>query len=146
MPNATMLKFGFPETVLAEYEHWCVLLRPQQVTAGCMVLACKSDAGCLPDVEPAAFAELASITSDLEEALRSTFGFDKINYLLLMMVDKHVHWHVIPRYAQPRSFANVEFVDHGWPRLPDMTRATDVPVDSFAALRHAIQRHWPHGG
>ena len=44
MANQTMLRFGYPDSLVAEAEHWVVLLRPQQVTAGCLILACKEDA------------------------------------------------------------------------------------------------------
>jgi diadenosine tetraphosphate (Ap4A) HIT family hydrolase len=30
-----------------------------------------------------------------------------------MMVDPHVHFHVIPRYDSPRTFGDVEFLDTG---------------------------------
>ena len=33
------------------------------------------------------------------------------NYLMLMMVDPHVHFHVIPRYAAPQRFEDVDFPD-----------------------------------
>ena len=38
--------------------------------------------------------------------------------LMLMMVDHHVHYHVIPRYASVRTFAGREWVDNGWPAVP----------------------------
>ena len=28
MPNQTAGKFGYPDTLIADYGHWCVLLRP----------------------------------------------------------------------------------------------------------------------
>ncbi len=31
-PNATIAAFSYPETLIADYEHWVVLLRLQQVT------------------------------------------------------------------------------------------------------------------
>ena len=37
--NVTMQKFGYPDTLIAEYDHWVVLLRPSQVTLGSLVLA-----------------------------------------------------------------------------------------------------------
>ena len=37
---------------------------------------------------------------------------------MLMMVDHHVHYHVIPRYEGIRTFAGREWVDNGWPALP----------------------------
>ena len=39
--NATLTKFGYPGTLLHESEHWCVLMRPQQVTLGALVLAAR---------------------------------------------------------------------------------------------------------
>ena len=51
MTNATITKFGHPASLVRDYEHWVVLLRPAQVTAGSLVLAAKGDAtayGALP--------------------------------------------------------------------------------------------------
>ena len=42
--NPTIEKFGYPATLVREFEHWVVLLRPAQVTLGSLVLAAKSDA------------------------------------------------------------------------------------------------------
>jgi len=42
--NETMAKFGYPQSCLAEYDHWVVLLRPQQVTLGALILACREEA------------------------------------------------------------------------------------------------------
>ena len=36
--NDTILRFGHPATVIAEYPHWFVLLRPEQPTLGSLVL------------------------------------------------------------------------------------------------------------
>ena len=57
--NDTIRKFGYPATLIAEYEHWVVLLRPAQPTAGALVLAAKSDVEAFAELPPAAFAELA---------------------------------------------------------------------------------------
>ena len=80
-----------------------VLLRPAQPTLGSLVLACKEDATSLGAVSGAAYAELALATADIERTLGQAFDFRKINYLALMMVDPHVHFHVIPRYSEPGS-------------------------------------------
>src|SRR3546814_4674134 len=81
--HETLRKFGYPGTLLRDYEHWVVLLRPQQVTAGCMVLALKADVRTLGEVGVAAFAELATATQDIQNALAAAFGPNKINYLAL---------------------------------------------------------------
>ncbi len=111
MYNDTIVKFGYPETLLKDYHHWVVLLRPKQVTLGSLILAHKGDAQRLSQVSTEAFTELSTVTSELELVLERAFQFDKINYLLLMMVDKHVHFHVIPRYAAAREALGTFFND-----------------------------------
>ena len=143
MINETIRKFDYPKTLLAEYSHWVVLLRPKQVTLGSLVLACKEEATVLRDVSTQGFAELKSVVGDLEAALRDAFSFDKINYVLLMMVDKYVHFHVIPRYSSAREVNGVEFEDPGWPKYPDLGHATDISSEQFAELLTAIKSHWP---
>ena len=105
--NDTIAKFGYPDTLVADYEDWVVLLRPQQVTLGAMILASKDRATAFAEIGQTAFAGLKTVTGDIEAALRDAFAYDKINYLMLMMVDPHVHFHVLPRYAEPRRFAPV---------------------------------------
>jgi diadenosine tetraphosphate (Ap4A) HIT family hydrolase len=117
--HKTLEKFGYPQTLLKEFEHWCVLLRPAQVTLGALVLCAKHDATSLGDLPAGAHAELKTCTHHIEMVLMRFRAFDKINYLALMMVDPQVHFHVLPRYAKPQSFENVMFPDHGWPALPD---------------------------
>jgi diadenosine tetraphosphate (Ap4A) HIT family hydrolase len=46
-----------------------------------------------------------------------------MNYLALMMVEYHVHYHVIPRYEGNRFFSDLEWIDNGWPALPVMSDA-----------------------
>ena len=89
MTNDTMRKFGYPESLIREYEHWVVLLRPAQVTLGSLVLAAKSNATAFGQLPAGAHAELAAVTSEIEATLNAEIGYEKINYLMLMMVDPH---------------------------------------------------------
>ncbi len=43
-----------------------------------------------------------------------------MNYLMLMMVDKHVHYHIIPRYSETKTFLGREWKDSGWPAIPNL--------------------------
>lgn len=142
MPHETLLKFNYPNTLLREYTHWAVLLRPQQVTVGSLVLACRAEVTSMAEVPAEAFAELQTVTTDLEGALKRVFAFDKINYLLLMMVDKHVHFHVIPRYATPRTVGNTAFSDRAWPKPPDVTQALELTGQQFAELFQLLRTAW----
>ena len=142
MANQTMLTFGYPDSCIAETRHWAVLLRPQQVTAGCLILACKEAARSLGAISAEAGAELPSVAARLEAALKATYGPEKLNYLALMMVDPHVHFHVIPRYAQPTMVDTVEIVDHGWPRHPRLDLAADLSAAQMRAMKAALEANW----
>lgn len=124
--HATMKKFGYPHTLLKEFEHWCILLRPAQATLAALVLCAKHDVATFSELPPQAFAELHRCTTTIETALKNFRPFDKINYLALMMVDPQVHFHVLPRYAGPQEFAGVIFQDAGWPAVPDLKSATTL--------------------
>lgn len=141
--NATILKFGYPATLLHEYESWVVLLRPAQPTLGSMVLACKEDVTSLGAVSATAYAELAIATRDLEGALRTAFDHQKINYLALMMVDPHVHFHVIPRYSSSREFEGSTLADPTWPKPPDVTSALPLMQPQMTALQAVLKGAWP---
>ncbi|MHA2031855.1 MAG: HIT family protein [Candidatus Kariarchaeaceae archaeon] len=141
-PNDTILKFKYPETLIKEYNYWVVLVRPAQVTAGSLILACKEDAEAMADVSKPAFTELSIVMNELEIGLKNTFQFDKINYLCLMMLDKQVHFHVIPRYANERIFDNISFKDNGWPKLPQLMETTELTDIQFQKLVEHLRGHW----
>jgi diadenosine tetraphosphate (Ap4A) HIT family hydrolase len=134
MANATETKFGDPATRLAQTDCWTVLLRPKQPTLGSLVLVCREPVQAFADVSAQAFAELRGIVRSLEAALREFVAYERINYLMLMMVDPDVHFHVIPRYEGTRRFGGVEFSDAGWPGPPSL----DVAISPDAAVRDAL--------
>ena len=140
--NATIEKFGYPHSLVREYDHWVVLVRPQQITLASMVLALKSEVTALGQAPEAAFGELKRVTADLEAALAATFAPDKINYLMLMMSDPHVHFHVLPRYASERSIAGMNFVDRAWPVAPSVADVTDTGEAERAAIADTLRGAW----
>ena len=137
--NATIAKFGWPITLIAEFDHWVVLLRPAQPTLGSLVLAAKSDATAFGDLPGAAHAELKTVTATIEAALGKAVDYSKINYLMLMMVDPHVHFHVIPRYEGERSGAGLTIADAGWPGQPDLGSAVKIDSEQDTSLRDWIK-------
>ncbi len=91
---------------------------------------------------PPAFAELAKVTSQLEAALQRAFQYDKLNYLLLMMVDKHVHFHVLPRYAAARQALGASFVDKHWPKPPVLGDTLEMDATQLRALAQVLKQAW----
>ena len=141
--NDTIRKFGHPTTLIADYRYWVVLLRPQQATLGALVLACKGPATAFSEIGAEACQELAKVTRDIEATLKDRFAYDKINYLMLMMVDREVHFHVLPRYAEDRAFAGLTFTDPGWPAVPALGSFTEIGDSVLLALRDHLRQAWP---
>lgn len=142
-PNATATKFGFPGTLIASYQHWLVLARPQQPVLGATVLLCRDDAHSFSQISAAAFAELSAVTKDLETALQTSFQPNKLNYLMLMMVDPDVHFHVLPRYQAARQFAGRDWADTFWPRPVDLTQPVAGDAALLAAVGDRLKANWP---
>jgi len=138
--NATALKFGHPGSCLAEWPHWLALLRPAQVTLGSLVLVCRDPVQRFGAISSSAAAELRDVAAAVEAALGDLLRFDRINYLMLMMVDPDVHFHVFPRYASPRSFAGAEFRDAFWPGPPDVAKGQPLPAAVGERLAAELRR------
>ena len=140
--NQTIEKFGYPGTLIKEYDHWVVLLRPAQATLGALILACKDEASRFSDISPEAFTEMGTAVGDIERALGSLFDYQKLNYLMLMMVDPDVHYHVLPRFEKDQTYAGTTFTDPGWPGPPnvghDNEADADVKDQLIAALKAAM--------
>ena len=146
MVESTLRKFGFPGTLVADTPHWAVLCRPEQPALGSLVLVCREPVKALGAVSADAFAALQPVVAAAERALRDLVGYERINYLMLMMVDPDVHFHVIPRYEGVRAFNGVQFPDAGWPGPPALGQAVTPEPAVLAALVSALRDRWPAAG
>lgn len=126
MPNATAIKFGYPETLIAEHGPWLVLLRPKQPTLGALTIVNRGPERAFGELDAGAFAALQPVVAAAEQMLKRFTNYERINHVMLMMVDPDVHFHVLPRYAEPRDFEQHVFADAGWPGPPEL--------DAFVAL------------
>lgn len=129
-------KFRVKELTIYETELWVWSLRPVQATLGAGVLSTKRPRARLSDLEEAEFSDMHDVVKTIERTLDQTFKIDGLNYLMLMMVDKHVHYHVLPRYADTVYFQDISFSDAGWPGLPvlDVDATEPVKLDAILSL------------
>jgi diadenosine tetraphosphate (Ap4A) HIT family hydrolase len=111
-------KFRVDELKVLDNRSWTWSVRPGQPTLGAGILSLNRFAPKFADVTGEEMRDLAELAGALEGAIDSAFGHNIMNYLMLMMVDHHVHYHVIPRYEARQAFAGREWVDNGWPALP----------------------------
>jgi len=131
-------RFDYDTTLIKEYNSWGVLLRNQQVTIGSLILLCREDVTEFHLISREAMTEYHSVIYDVETKLKSIFGYNKINYLMLMMYDPVVHFHVIPRYDRDVNFENKIFLDTGWPDLPDLYYDNKPGKPRFQNLRSLL--------
>lgn len=142
MPNPTALKFAWPRSRIAETACWTVQLRPKQPTLGSLVVVCKEPATAFSAISPQAFAELADVTRGVERLLADFVGYQRINWLMLMMVDPDVHFHVIPRYDTARDHDGLRFPDAGWPNPPALAEAVSLSDAQLEALSAELAARW----
>src|SRR5690606_17299017 len=132
-------KFRIAELRIADTTHWTWSVRPAQPTLGATVLSLRRGAVAFSGVGPEEMADLAAAVALVERATRAAFGYDKINYLMLMMVDPHVHFHVLPRHAKPPRFGDREWPDAAWPGPPSLA-AESCSAALLASIRDALAR------
>ena len=76
--------------------------------------------------------------------LLTAFQPDHFNYAFLQNQDRHVHCHVIPRYAGTRRFAGMEFTDPDYPgHYTALNAARRLPDDALAAISKELRARLP---
>ena len=84
----------------------------------------------MSDLDTASRHRLMDVVHAVETGLRALLGPDKINLASLGNVVPHVHWHVIPRYAD-----DAHFPDPVWaaPRRTGQRHGTEKLEEKLAA-------------
>lgn len=114
-------KFKVDELKIYETKYWVWSLRPHQSTIGSGILSLKRLCSTFGELTVEEFSDLNNIIKVIEPVLKKTFNYDVLNYLMLMMVDKHVHYHILPRYENPKTIVGKLWVDENWPAVPPLT-------------------------
>jgi len=116
-------KFQVDALLIFETEYWCWSLRPIQVTVGSGILSLKRAETQLSNITEAESADFVNIVRVIENTLTKTFSYQRINYLMLMMIDFQVHYHVIPRYDKDVFFLERNWRDEDYPKPPTISGA-----------------------
>ena len=140
--NAALHKLGYPENAVWQGGHWCLLPRPAQMTFASLILGGKSEATAFLALPSAVFTELQTAIAAIEKTLTAFRPYARINYLMLMMVDPHVHFHLIPRYDAAQDYAGTSFTDAGRSGPPHLKSATAVPEGTPRMLLETPRTSW----
>lgn len=87
------------ELRIAELTHSYVILNRDQFFPGYTLLFTKSHVTELFHLEAAIRAELTEEVATIAKAIYDVFRPTKINYELLGNMVPHMHWHLVPRFA-----------------------------------------------
>ncbi|MEK6920745.1 MAG: HIT family protein [Nanoarchaeota archaeon] len=135
--------FDKKNNLIKEYTHWYLLIRNRNWTLGNCVVILKRHAEALSQVTEDEMKEFATVTKETEHALKKAFNYDKINWMLLMMSDNHVHFHVAPRYEKARTFTGLEWTDTAWPAMTKLFTEQKQPVaqEVLNKMKEKIRKH-----
>ena len=136
-----VVKFRRDELTVAATEHWTWSVRPGPATLGAGVISLNRFETQFGRITPDEAKDLQGVVAIAETRTREVFQPEKFNYLMLMMVDVLVHFHVVPRYAGTRAFASLEWDDPAWPKPPAHDAHADRATDGVLfAVRDALRR------
>lgn len=133
-------KFKIEELLIYETKHWIWSLRPVQATLGAGVLSLKRECLTFGEVNQEEFTDLYNVIKVIESTLKKTFNYDIMNYLMLMMVDKQVHYHVIPRYESTIDFAGTLWEDTCWPGFPNLA-GEETEIKALEDIKYVISKN-----
>ena len=133
-------KFRVAELLVYSNSSWSWSVRPTQPTLGAGVISLNRYALHLSEATPKEMKELGDVVKLAERVLTSTFQVNIMNYLMLMMVDRQVHFHAIPRFDGTRIFEGLEWTDNRWPGPPALSETQHSDKEAvLASLRDELR-------
>ena len=100
-----------PGTVIDVGQVWTLAVNRNQNLLGKTLLVLNRECSDVLDLTPIEWQRLHDEMTRVTSALAELFQPDQFNYSFLMNADAQVHLHVLPRYASPREWNGVTFVD-----------------------------------
>ena len=110
-------------TFIKQFMHWTLLINYMQPTLGSALVVLNRHVSDLSDIKLYEAKDYWDITNLLEKSLKLSFNPQRINHLMLANAVKHVHYHVVPRYSEPREFEGMTFTDEKFGHMPILTKS-----------------------
>jgi len=131
--SACPLCRGMDEAVLWQDDQCRVIAAPQPGYPGFCRVIWSEHAREMSDLSEAQRSHLMTVVWAVEAALRELLYPDKINLASLGNQVPHLHWHVIPRFAD-----DAHFPDAIW--APSRRNGIEHPVDRKALIQDLQRR------
>jgi diadenosine tetraphosphate (Ap4A) HIT family hydrolase len=127
-------KFMIDQLGLLDDGEWILSVRPGQLTLGSLVLSSARGVADFSGIPANSGTGFMSMLAKAESMAKTLFGATRINAVCLMMQDPVVHFHLLPRYAQPVERYGRVWADQDWPG-PPVFRPVTTPREILDALR-----------
>lgn len=124
---------------LVEDEHWIVALNENQATLGRIYLVLKRHEVDVTSMSECEQTSMWRWSASVKGALDKLFAPDHYNYMFHMNAVPHAHFHIYPRYREPRTFAGARFDDPQWGGHYDPAASRRLDADAQAAIAKALQ-------
>jgi len=112
VPHVTV---DFERLELRHGDHWIWQLHENQAYLGRTVVRLRRHTfGSLGDLTEPEWIALRSEIQSFERIITAVFQPDRFNYGQLGNVYPQLHVHAVPRYASPRKWCGITFVDMNW--------------------------------
>jgi diadenosine tetraphosphate (Ap4A) HIT family hydrolase len=133
--------------IIAEGIHWRLVLNHNQDLLGKCFLVTRRHVERVDTLSGEEWLELHLLLARTRRALDRAFAPDHCNYAFLQNQDRHVHLHVVPRYASDRTFQGMAYTDPGYPGHYRIDDAPDrLDPDREQALAALLVDAWARSG
>jgi len=134
-------KFNEKDNLIKEYNHWKLLVRKNHVYLGSCVAITKRPLQRFSDMNEEEIKEYLHVVKDIEFVLKKLWDYDVIHHCMLMFKDKHTHFHILPRYKNPRNFAGVKWTDEF--QSNPLGKRNEVSQEILNEIKDEIKKHLP---
>jgi len=140
MQNCPLCSSDLAPTI-ATSAYWRLILNHNQNLLGKCFLVLRRHAEAIPELTAEEWNDLYQQIARSTRMLVAAFSPDHFNYAFLQNQDRHVHLHIIPRYANSRIYMGQSFVDRDYPAHYSVPAANQsLPTSAFTALAAYLQR------
>lgn len=132
------------EPALGQSPHWKLILNQNQNLLGKCFLVLRRHSEQVAQLSADEWMDLHAQIKRGTEMLKAAFKPDHFNLAFLQNRERHVHLHIIPRYAKARSFGGQTFTDRDYPsHYAYPTPDHHLPPEELLALADHLRERLP---
>ncbi len=138
MPDCSLCRSDLAP-ILGESTYWRLVLNTNQNLLGKCFLVLRRHVESVTALSAAEWSALQPEIARATHILEVAFRPDHFNYAFLQNQDRHVHLHILPRYATERRFEGLLFWDPEYPSHYDPSHTQRLPEAQLTSLANTLR-------